>query len=84
MNKTFKRRAIVIAAVVFALLLILFLPIPEGEFKDGGTRVWSALTYKVVDWNRLYDGGRIYNETKVYFLPDNFKDLDELFETEIA
>ena len=41
---------IILAAVVLAALL--FTPIPKGPYIDGGTREYSALTYKIVDWNR--------------------------------
>ena len=39
-----KKIWIPIAAVI--LLLILFVPIPTGVCKDGGTREYTALTYK--------------------------------------
>ena len=79
----------IIAAV--ALVLILFLPIPHGSYDDGGTRVYTALTYKIVKWNRMVsvynDDGvmvriDIYNDTSVYWFPDNFKSVDELWEVE--
>ncbi len=73
-----------------ALLLILFLPIPTGALDDGGTRIYAALTYKIVKWNRLmsvYVDGQIeridtYSKTSVYFFPDNFKSANELWEIE--
>ena len=40
---------IVLAAVL--LLAVLFVPIPGGTARDGGTRTYNALTYRVVDWN---------------------------------
>ena len=45
-----KKIWICIAGVV--LLAILFVPIPSGTYKDGGTRAYSALTYKIVKWQR--------------------------------
>ena len=42
---------IILATVLF--LAILFIPVPNGVSRDGGTRVYSALTYKIVDWNRI-------------------------------
>lgn len=73
-----------------ALLLFLFLPIPIGALNDGGTRIYAALTYKIVKWNRLtsvYVDGNIeridtYSKTSVYFFPDNFKSVDELWDIE--
>ncbi len=64
--------------IVVLILLILIIPIPTGVYKDGGTRVYSALTYKIVDWNRL-TGYSTYNKTKVYFFPYNFKSIDGLW-----
>lgn len=71
----------IIAAVL--VLAILFVPIPVGAMRDGGTRVYSALTYKIVDWNRLTEGST-YEKTRVYFFPDNFKSIDELWELEVS
>ncbi|MBO5211864.1 MAG: DUF3221 domain-containing protein [Clostridia bacterium] len=61
-------------------LLILFTPIPTGVYKDGGTKVYSALTYKIVKWNRFAGVGK-YSKTKVYIFPNNFKSIDALWET---
>ena len=71
-----KKKAIILAIVLF--LAILFVPIPKGQYKDGGTREYAALTYKVVDWNRL-TADSIYQATRVYWLPDNFKSIDQLW-----
>lgn len=68
-----------IPVVVVVLLTVLFVPVPSGVYKDGGTRVYSALTYKVVKWNRL-DGLVRVRKTNVYWFPDNFKSIDELWE----
>ena len=68
----------VIAGIL--LLAVLFVPIPTGTYKDGGTKVYSALTYKIVHWKRLVDDG-IYEKTKVYFLADRFRSLDNLWDT---
>ncbi len=67
---------IIIAAII---LLVLFLPVPTGVYKDGGTRTYTALTYKIVDWNRLCNEGEIYTKTRIYPFPLNFKSLDSLF-----
>ena len=69
----------VIASVL--MLAILFVPVPAGVLKDGGTREYSALTYKIVDWNRLTEDG-MYQKTRVYFFPECLKSLDELWEYE--
>ena len=87
-----KKKVIAIAAAV-AILLVLFLPIPRGTCEDGGTRVYSALTYKIVVWNRLVSeagqddsSGAVsrYHKTSVFLFPDNFKSIDELWKIETA
>ena len=65
------KKKIWIPILVVVILAILFVPIPSGAYKDGGTREYTALTYKIVDWNRLTDGGGIYEKTKVYFRVSN-------------
>ncbi len=76
-----KKKLWIIGIAVIILLAVLFVPISQGPYKDGGTREYSALTYKVVDWNRLM-GNDIYTATKTYWFPDNFKSIDELWEEE--
>ena len=71
-----KKLWIPIGMVVF--LAILVIPIPTGPYRDGGTREYTALTYKIVDWNRL-TGDSTYDKTKVYFFPYNFKSIDSLW-----
>lgn len=70
-----------IPLIVLAVLMVLFVPIPSGVYKDGGTRAYTALTYKVVKWRRLVGIGR-YENTSVYFFPNNFKSIDDLWELE--
>lgn len=70
-----KKKIIIILLVIFAAA-ILFLPI-RRSFDDGGTVAYSALTYKVVCWNRLVlEDGKIghYVRTQVYIFPANFAD----------
>lgn len=73
-----KKRIVLIALGVILLLAVLFVPTPVGPYKDGGTKVYSAFTYKLVEWNRIVDGD-IHKATKLYWFPDNFKSIDELW-----
>ena len=75
-----KKIWIPIAAVI--LLLILFVPIPTGVCKDGGTREYTALTYKIVDWNRI-TSGTVYDKTRLYLFPYNFRSIDSLWYNEV-
>ena len=74
-----KRKWLLPVCVVAGILL--FVPIPTGQYKDGGTREYTALTYKIVYWNRL-TGDTIYDKTKVYFFPNNFESIDSLWHME--
>lgn len=74
------KKWIIIAIVV--LVAILVVPIPRGTMKDGGTREFTALTYKIVDWNRITED-IIYQKTSVYFFPNNFTDTETLWQEEI-
>lgn len=73
------KKKILILIIVLGALLILVIPVPTAVYKDGGTREFTSLTYKIVDWNRLTPTGTIYKATKVYFFPDNFKSIDNLW-----
>lgn len=84
-----KKRRIITGFLIIALELVLFAPIPNGSYDDGGTREYTALTYKIVKWNSLSpthnEDGSIanidtYSGTSVYWFPNNFKSIDELWE----
>ena len=70
---------IILSSVLF--LAILFVPVPTGVHRDGGTRTYTALTYKIIDWNRLTTDG-VYQATKVYWFPNNFQSVDDLWANE--
>ena len=81
----------IIVGVIVIVLLVLFLPIPQGTYDDGGTRDYCALTYKIVIWNKLIaeaneddSAGEVYtyHKTSVFWIPDNFKGIDELWKIE--
>ena len=76
-----KKKVILIILAIVIFLAVLFLPIPKGPYNDGGTREYSALTYKVVDWNRRTETST-YDKTKVYFFPENFKSIGDLWDEE--
>lgn len=76
-----KRKIVIICAII--LILILVIPMPISPLRDGGTREYVALTYKVVDWHAFYDDDKILDKTSVYFFPDNFSSLTELREREL-
>ena len=75
-----KKRLLII---ILSVVLILIVPIPTSIIRDGGTKTYIALTYKIVKWNHVYGDGEVFNETKVYLFPDNFLSLDDLIKREI-
>ena len=87
-----KRKFIISVTVLFVLALIFFLPIPQGTYNDGGTHSYSALTYKIVIWNKIMTevdehGQTVYNtyqNTSVFWYPDNQKSINELWQIEQA
>lgn len=64
-------------------LILFFTPVPSPVYKDGGTRAYTALTYKIVRWQRLQDSGKVFKKTKVYPVPLNFLTIDALWEKEL-
>lgn len=42
------KKKILIPVIIFVLAVILFLPVPQGSYDDGGTRDYNASTYKIV------------------------------------
>ncbi len=81
-----KRKHIIISLVMILLLVVLFVPIPTSPLRDGGTKIFNALTYKIVKWRRLIstdmDDGSRYENTSVYWFPDNMKNIEELWALE--
>ena len=67
--------------LILCLIAVLFIPIPTGVYKDGGTREFTALTYKIVKYNHLTDGG-VYKSLKIYPFPMNFFSIDSLLARE--
>lgn len=68
--------------ILFAVLVLLVIPIPTGVYKDGGTKTYTSLTYKIIDWNHMYGVGAIYDKIKVYPFPMNFMSFDSLLARE--
>ena len=63
-------------------MLVLFLPIPMGTYKDGGTKEYTSLTYKIVVWNRSVDEDTTYHNISIFWIPENRKSIDVLWKIE--
>ncbi len=76
-----KKKILLVILLLAVLIAVFVIPIPKGPYRDGGTREYAALTYKIVKWKRLTDDG-VYEKTRVYFLDECYKSIDELWENE--
>ncbi len=80
--------------VILVVILFLVVPIPAGPYKDGGTKEYKAMTYRVIKWNKLlniqytdldfpeFQHG-CFHKTSVYWFPDNFESQRKLYDSEI-
>jgi len=57
--------------LLIILFIICLIPIPTF-YKDGGTVEYSAILYKIIDWNQL-EGKQ---GTELHIFPTNFHSLD--------
>ena len=64
-----------IIRIILIILVILLFPIPN-IYKDGGTKTYTSLTYKIIVWNHFNEPDVIKTGTEVYFFPSNFHNLD--------
>ena len=69
------KKLLVINLISTVILLILFLPI-KFQYRDGGTVDYRALTYRVIDWNKLNNDGTYYKARDVIFFPNNFHSIE--------
>ncbi|MBQ8337973.1 MAG: hypothetical protein IJY33_02400 [Oscillospiraceae bacterium] len=65
-------KKLVVVLVVLAVLLTPFVQV----YRDGGTRTFTSLTYKIIIWKELpaVDGSH-KTGVEVYFFPNNFFEL---------
>ena len=68
--------------IIILIILVLIIPIPGGRYRDGGTKEYKSLIYRVVVWNHLMGDGSTYYKTSVFWFPDNYKSIDELWKIE--
>ena len=78
------KKKIIIYIIIAVILLVLFVPVPK-TLDDGGTKVYSALTYKYIKWNRYVDESktRVFQHSRIYVFGSLNKTIDELYEQEI-
>ena len=77
----FRLRTTAICLVSIITVLVLLVPYPAGSYNDGGSKIYEAVFYYVVDWNRTqqFDGTPFHEDEQrmcVYFFPENCYDYD--------
>ena len=85
-NKKSKKKIVVICVTVAVILAVLLVPFKKEIYDDGGTVTYASLTYKIVKWKKeiVFVDNKFgyYEKTSVYFIPDCYKSLDELWKIE--
>lgn len=76
------KKKIWIPILIVVVAIVLFFPFSIRTYKDGGTRSYTSLTYRVVQWSKFIEGRDIFRKTAVYCFPNNFKSIDSLWEFE--
>ena len=86
------KKTIIISLIIAIVLIlaVLFFPVYQGSYDDGGTREYQALTYKLVVWNKIVDAvdsngqadNGLYEEISIFWYPDSQKSIDELWKLE--
>lgn len=76
-----KKKTKVLIALFGILLLVAILAVPLPSRTESGDRVFSAIAYKVVSWNRESNGDT-FSKKRVYTFPDSLKSVEELWNTE--
>lgn len=77
-----KKKLWMIPIGILAILAVLFVPIPGEKYDDGGSREFTALTYKIVAWNRI-TANNPHKATRIYWGNEKSKSIDELWESEV-
>ena len=71
-----KKKGVIIIVIIIVVLLLIPFPL---QARDGGTRIYNAILYKVVVWHRIDETqpGGYKTGIEVHFIPNNFNDLSE-------
>lgn len=78
MDKNLKTTIIIVASIA-AVLLILVIPV-KRTYTDGGTVMYSALTYKKIVWNVRHAYNNTYRTgEEIHFFPGNFKSYEDYY-----
>lgn len=71
-----KKKTVIIILVIM-LVAALVIPIPLQPLNAGGTRIYQALTYRIVQWDTMTPDGPL-QATRVYWLLEAHQPMDSL------
>lgn len=81
-----KRTKIIITVLIVWILLILLVPIPVGTYNDGEAKVYNAIVYRIVKWNKelpyATEDMSNYESVGVYFFGGRYMSIEELWHKE--
>jgi len=71
-----RKKKYLIVFIIIVLLVLLF-PI-RAVYKDGGTKTYTALLYKIIVWNTIdfNEESGCKTGTEIHLFPNNFHSLD--------
>ena len=68
---------------LFIVLLLLLIPFKVSKYKDGGTIEIMSMSYKIVSWNKYDDSGNKITKKTIYFFPQNYKSIEDLWKSSV-
>lgn len=81
------KKKLIIIATVAIVLIVLFVPIPGDVDGHGDTKVYNAIAYRIVKWDKPLDYAaeetQNYKNTKVYIFADRYKPMEKLWYEEL-
>lgn len=71
------KRKLIVALIIIFIIGLGFVPFKKNTYFDGGTVDYQALFYRKIKWNKIRDEYETKTGTEVFWLPNNFRSIDE-------
>lgn len=82
-----KKTRIIITIVFILIMLVLLVPIPAGTYNNGEAKVYNAVLYRAIKWNKplpyATEDMEDYRGVGVYFLKGRYMSVDELWRKQL-
>jgi len=77
-KKANKKSTVLLVLSILAILVIFLFPI-KTTYRDGGTKTYTALLYRVIVWNHIDENyeNNVKTGTEIYLFPNNFRKIDD-------